>query len=200
MPAFPVRKLCIFLLAVLMVWAAPARAAVEIEFHSKDFGVSFPHAFVVLRGTVDATGERVDTNYGFTVRHLVGPSLLFGPVQGVVESVGPDYVEHSNHHFSMTLSDPQFREVVALVERWRALPQPSYRLDRRNCVSFVAEVATLLGLEADTRGLMRRPRAFLDRVRERNAPRIAAAAPNAPAAIPGAPAATPPVTPSDPPH
>ena len=163
-------------LALIVLWTMPARAAVEISFHSKDFGVTFPHAFVVLTGTVDATGEAVDTNYGFTVRHLVGPSVLLGRVQGVVESVGPGYVENSNRHFSMVLSDDQFRQVVALVERWHNLPQPSYSLDRRNCVTFVAEIAELLGLEAETRGLMRRPRAFLDRVRERNAARIAAAA------------------------
>jgi hypothetical protein len=84
------------------------------------------------------------------------------------------YVDGANHHFTMVLTDAQYREVMALVERWRALPQPSYSLDRRNCVSFVAEVATLLGLQADPRGLMRRPRAFLDRVRDRNSAAIAA--------------------------
>jgi len=170
------RSSLFLLLALILVKATPAAAAVEISFHSKDFGTSFPHAFIVLTGTVDATGEAVDTNYGFTVRHLVGPSILLGRVQGVVESVGPGYVENSNRHFSMVLSDDQFRQVVALVERWHNLPQPSYSLDRRNCVTFVAELAEVLGLEAETRGLMRRPRAFLDRVRERNAERIAAAA------------------------
>ena len=158
----------------LLLGAVPARAAVEITFHSKDFGTSFPHAFVVLSGTVDETGDAVDANYGFTVRHQIGPSVLFGRVQGVVESVGRNYVEHSNRHFSLTLTDAQYRAVLELVQRWRNLPQPSYSLERRNCVSFVAEVATLLGLEADPRGLMRRPRAFLDRVRERNAALIAA--------------------------
>ena len=168
MPVFAGRISLLALLALLLSWAAPARGAVEIEFHSKDFGVSFPHAFIVLTGTVEATGEAVDANYGFTVRHLIGPSVLFGRVQGVVESVSADFVEHSNRHFSMRLTDDQYRRVIALVERWRALPQPSYSLDRRNCVSFVAEVASELGLTAEPRGLMRRPRAFLDRVREQN--------------------------------
>jgi hypothetical protein len=165
------------LLGLLCLWCAPAPAAVEIRFHSKDFGVSFPHAFIVLTGTVDATGEPVDANYGFTVRHLIGPSILFGRVQGVVESVGPGFIEGSNRHFSMALTDDQYRQVMELVERWRELPQPSYSLERRNCVSFVAEVATLLGLQADPRGLMRRPRAFLDRVRAQNVALIAPAEP-----------------------
>ena len=168
------RRAAVFALGALLCFATPAAAAVQIAFHSKDFGTSFPHAFVVLTGTVDSTGETVDANYGFTVRNLIGPSVLFGRVRGVVESVGPDYIEHSNRHFSMVLTDDQFRQLLALVERWHNLPQPSYSLDRRNCVTFVAEVAALLGLEADTRGVMRRPRAFLDRVRERNATLIAA--------------------------
>ena len=176
MTAHSVRVRWFGLLALLWLWIAPAQAAVEISFHSKDLGTSFPHAFIVLTGTVDATGEPVNANYGFTVRNAVGPSVLLGRVRGVVDSVGPNYIEHSNRHFSMVLTDDQFQQLLALVERWHRLPQPSYSLDRRNCVTFVAEVAVLLGLEADTHGLMRRPRAFLDRVRERNAPRIAAAA------------------------
>lgn len=169
--------LCAFILpflAMLCFAAGPARAAVEIGFHSKDFGATFPHAFIVLRGTVDATGEPVHANYGFTVRNRIRPSILFGPVQGVMVSQSPAYVAGSNHHFSMVLSDDQYRRVIAAVERWRALPQPSYRLDRRNCVSFVAEVATTLGLQADQRGMMRRPRAFLDRVRQQNSAILAA--------------------------
>jgi hypothetical protein len=67
-------------LALLCAWSAPAWAEVEIRFHSKDFGVTFPHAFIVLSGTLDSTGERIDANYGFTVRHLIGPSVLFGRV------------------------------------------------------------------------------------------------------------------------
>ena len=83
-------------------------------------------------------------------------------------------VTKTDAEWKAILTDEQYRSVMALVERWRALPQPSYSLDRRNCVSFVAEVATSLGLQADPRGLMRRPRAFLDRVRDRNAATIAA--------------------------
>lgn len=161
------------LLALLLLWTVPARATVEIQFHSKDFGATFPHAFIVLTGTLDGTGEAVHANYGFTVRHLIGPSVLFGRVQGVVESESESYVAGSNHHFSMVLTDAQYGEVMAVVERWRALPQPSYSLDRRNCVSFVADVATTLGLEADPAGMMRRPRLFLDRVRDRNRERLA---------------------------
>lgn len=178
LPAMALRALALF---AALLWASVAPAAVRIDFHSKDFGATFPHAFIVLRGTLDSTGEAVDANYGFTLRHLVGPSALFGPVEGVVESEGPRYIESSNLHFSLILSDDEYRRVIALVEQWRSLPQPSYRLNRRNCVSFVAEIATLLGLSADPRGMMRRPRAFLDRVREANAVVLAARVQGAPA-------------------
>lgn len=160
-----------------MLWSAVAQAAVEIRFHSKDFGVTFPHAFIVLEGTLDATGEPLGANYGFTVKHLIGPSVLFGPVQGEVISEGAAYVADSNRHFAMLLTDEEYRLVMAAVERWRALPQPSYRIGSRNCVSFVAEIAALLGLTAEPRGFMRRPRAFLDRVRADNEAVIAARAP-----------------------
>jgi hypothetical protein len=161
-------------LALLSPVAGHADAAVEITFRSKDFGATFPHGFVSLSGRLDATGERVNANYGFTVRHLIGPSVLFGPVQGEVVSMDAFYVASSNRHFTMVLTDAQYRRVIDLVAQWRALPQPSYSLDRRNCVSFVAAVAATLGLRADASGLMRRPRAFLDRVLRDNRPLLAA--------------------------
>ena len=184
-----VRLLLILFLGFSCFWTAPAQAAVEIRFHSKDFGATFPHAFIILSGTLDSTGEAVDANYGFTVRHLIGPSILFGRVEGMVYSESAEYVAGSNHHFAMVLTDDQYHQVMALVERWRTQPQPSYSLDHHNCVSFVAEVATLLGLEVDPRGLMRRPRAFLDRVRDRNLALIDARSPPPPAPAAIAPAA-----------
>ena len=158
-----------------LAWSMSASAAVEIAFHSRSMGSSFPHALIVLRGTVDATGEPVDANYGFTVRHQIGPSVLFGSVQGVVASERRAYVAGTRRHFSLTLSDEQYRRVMRLIERWRALPQPSYHLDRRNCVTFVAEVAAELGLQAQPdSATRRRPQAFLDGVLRANRPIIEA--------------------------
>ena len=160
--------------ALSLLWSAAAQAAVEISFHSRAMGSSFPHGLIVLRGTVDSTGEEVDANYGFTVRHQIGPSVLFGRVQGQVASETRDYVAGTRRHFSLQLSDDQYRRVLRLVEGWRALPQPSYSLDRRNCVTFVAAVAAELGLAAaPDRATIRQPRAFLDRVLRQNRERIA---------------------------
>ena len=70
--------LAFFLL--LPIVQAPAQAAVEIAFYSRELGGNnFPHAFVALHGTVDSTGEQVNTSYGFTA-HSVTPALLFDRV------------------------------------------------------------------------------------------------------------------------
>ena len=164
-------------LMILLASPAAATAAVEISFKSRPMGTSFPHAFVVLSGTLDSTGERVERNYGFTVRHQIGPSVLFGPVHGAVVSESPSDAAGGRRHFSLVLSDEEYRRVMRLVAQWRALPQPSYHLDRRNCVTFVAEIAAALGLDAaPDRSTRRRPQAFLDRVLRENGSRIEARA------------------------
>ena len=149
--------------------SSAASAAVEISFRSHALGMNFPHAYVVLSGTLDGTGERVDENYGFTVRNQIGPSILLGPVQGTIASEGREIAAGGRRHFSLVLSDAEYHRVLRLVARWRALPQPSYYLDRRTCVTFVAEIATTLGLQAEVDGATRRrPQAFLERVLQVN--------------------------------
>ena len=69
---------------------------------------------------------------------------------------------------------------MAVVEAWRSLPQPSYNLGRRNCVHFVSELARAAGLRVDTpQNLMKRPRSFLQHIRDLNPglARVAAASP-----------------------
>src|SRR3546814_20915850 len=93
------RGLRLILLSLLMLCAGlatSARAEVVVSFYSHDFGDRFPHAFIVMTGTLDATGEVVDVNYGFTATS-VSPAILFGSVQGQEngraswrESVCPD--------------------------------------------------------------------------------------------------------------
>ena len=163
------RPIGLILFALLAAWPIEAAAEVQIQFYSKDFGSSFPHAFVRLAGTVDSTGERVDTNYGFTAAKL-GVSILAGPVKGKIQTVDPAYVRRSDLHFGLTLSDDQYRSVLQVVDNWRQAPQPSYLLNSRNCVFFVADVATALGLSAPPAPkLMKKPKSFLDKVTRDNA-------------------------------
>lgn len=164
------------LLALLLLFwlPGPAAAAVEIAFYSRELGGNnFPHAFVALRGTLDATGERVDTSLGFTA-HSITPALLWGSVQGEVEIEGPHQIAASTRQFALALSDERYRQVMAVVEAWRHRAQPSYNLNHANCVHFVAALAVAAGLRVELiPRLMKRPRSFLIHVRELN-PTLAA--------------------------
>lgn len=129
---------------------------------------NFPHAFVTVHGTLDATGEQVDAAYGFTAK-AISPAILFGSVAGEVLVEPESEAEHSDRHFALTLTDDQYRAAMTIVDEWRHLPQPSYNLNRRNCVHFVGAVAEAVGLRVEyVRNLMKRPRSFLDHVRELN--------------------------------
>jgi hypothetical protein len=147
----------------------PAAAAVEIAFYSRELDDrNFPHAFVVLTGTVDATGERVDTSFGFTA-HSVTPAILFGSVAGEVMVQREGQIARSERQFAVILPDERYRAVMAVVESWRVRPQPSYNLNRANCVHFVAELARAAGLRVENAArLMKRPRSFLQHVRGLN--------------------------------
>ena len=163
----------LILFVLLLCWPAALAAQIEIHFHSKDFGSSFPHGFVRLTGTIDSTGEAIDTNFGFTAVR-VSPAILMGPVKGKIQTVDAEYVSRSDRHFSLGLTENQYRSVLAIVEKWRAAPQPSYRLNSSNCVHFVAEVARALGFNAPPDAkLMKKPRSYLEKVTRDNSVLIA---------------------------
>ncbi|HTU12691.1 MAG TPA: hypothetical protein VMG08_17510 [Allosphingosinicella sp.] len=186
----PIRRLAAALILCLALLAGPARAAVEISFYSRELGGNnFPHAFFALKGTVDSTGEQVDTSLGFTASSVT-PAILFGPVRGEVQVEGERQIARSDRKFAIVLTDEQYRAVMAVVEEWRNAPQPSYRLRQHSCVHFVSAVAAAIGLQVDnSQRLMNRPRSFLERVIELN-PQLAGTATQALA--PAAPAAAPP--------
>ena len=149
---------------VLLLMAGRASAAVEISFYSHEFGDNFPHAFVTLEGSDDRTGEKIKTDYGFTATQIT-PAILLGSVKGEVMSLDPKldakYLATSDRHFTVTLTDSEYDAVKATVERWRGLKQPSYNLNRQNCVYFVAHIAASIGMKAETpRQLMKKPRSF----------------------------------------
>lgn len=158
-----IRKFCISAgLICLFLNSALAWAAVEISFYSRELGGSnFPHAFVTLKGRLDSGGPHVDTSYGFTAK-TISPAILLGPVGGKIINEPASYVAKSDKQFTLTLSDEQYHSVMAAVERWRTKRQPSYNLNRANCVHFVGEVAEAAGLKVTFRkDLMKKPRSFL---------------------------------------
>ncbi|MGL5837449.1 MAG: hypothetical protein ACRCY3_03005 [Sphingorhabdus sp.] len=130
-------------------------------FYSHDFGDYFPHTFIKLQGKVDATGEVVDTNYGFTAVS-VSPALLMGSVKGMIETKDAKYVSKSNAHFSLKLSDEEYRKLIGHVESWRNIGGKSYNLNKRNCVHFVMEAAALLGLSVNRKSrFFKKPQSFV---------------------------------------
>lgn len=162
-PAFrPSRLIAILAAALLALTAAPGWAAVSITFYSKELGASFPHAFVIVEGTPDRGGPRIEEDYGFTAK-TISPAILWGKVAGEVitdHTVG--YVKGSDRHFTVALTDAEYDRVMATIARWRSARQPSYDLDKHNCVHFVADLAAAIGMTADTGKLMKKPRSFLE--------------------------------------
>jgi hypothetical protein len=124
---------------------------------------------VILEGTLDRSGQRIDEDYGFSAK-TISPAILWGKVGGkVISDHEPSYVKSSDRHFTVTLSDEEYDRVMTTVERWRTARQPSYDLDKANCIHFVGELAAAIGMEAGPRkGLMRKPRSFVESVTAAN--------------------------------
>ena len=167
------RLMFTLLIAPLLCWANVAHAAVTITFYSHELGSQFPHAFATLKGKVDATGEAVDTNVGFTATNT-GPSILFGWVTGHVSVLKPKYIASSNPHFSYELTDAEYRSVMATTDKWRNKKQKSYSLNEANCVHFISEVATAAGLKPNPKSkFLKKPTSFLKEVTTLSRARLA---------------------------
>lgn len=165
------RGLRLILLSLLLLCAglpAPARAEVVVSFYSHDFGDRFPHAFIVLTGKIDATGEVIDANYGFTATS-VSPAILFGSVKGEVQVSKPDYIAKSDRQFDVIVDDATYARLMAKVAEWRDRVQPSYSLNKGNCVHFVMELAEVVGLTVNRKSkLFKKPKSFLIEVKGLN--------------------------------
>ncbi|MGX7951019.1 hypothetical protein ACWPM1_00490 [Tsuneonella sp. HG249] len=157
--------------AVALAWSPAAVAKVSVSFHSFNgsalFG-RFPHTFIVLHGTEEATGRSVNENYGFTAK-TVSPAVLNGPVVHAIMTEKAKYITSTNRHFTIELSDAEYHAIVKEVARWRDAPGKYYDLDTRNCIHFVGRMAELAGLKVDyPKELLRKPKAWLNRVSKLN--------------------------------
>jgi hypothetical protein len=165
------RGLRLLFLSLLLLCAgltSPARAEVVVSFYSHDFGDRFPHAFIVMKGKLDATGEEIDANDGFTATS-VSPAILFGSVKGEVQTSKPDYIAKSDRQFDVTVDDATYARLLAKVAEWRDREQPSYSLNKYNCVHFVMELAEVAGLTVNRKSkLFKKPKSFLIEVKGLN--------------------------------
>lgn len=149
------------------LWPSPAHAKVQIHFHSFNGSVLFgryPHTFIVLEGTLEASGRAVNENYGFSARRA-GPGALSGPVEHMILTETEKNIRSTNRHFSITLSDEEYIRIVKLVRSWRDAPGKFYDLETRNCIHFVGEIARLIGLAVDyPDDMLRRPKRWLNHI------------------------------------
>ncbi len=161
------RLLSLFASAIALFWSLPALASVTMTFHSFNGSVLFgryPHTFVSLDGTLDANGQKVHENYGFTAKS-VSPAILSGPVEHKVVSEPEKYILGTNHHFSIKMTDAQYWQVVAEMKAWRDAPGKYYSLDNRNCIHFVGKIAEIMGLKVDfPQKLLRKPKQWLNHI------------------------------------
>ncbi len=151
---------------VLALIAGSAWAEVTLTFYAhpgarvRDGNLLFPHAFVQAKGTLDETGETVDWAAGFTARNP-GPQLLFARGEGVVELPNPRYVGEGKPYLRRTVSDADYRAVRARADWWNSPEGWVYDLRRRNCITFIADLARLAGLQTAGEPSMK-PGTFLE--------------------------------------
>ena len=156
-----IRLLCALLLALFPLSAA--QAEVIARFYSRDFGSVFPHGFFEVEGP-----GVPKKNYGFTAK-TVTPAILMSPVAGKIIEMPAGYVAKSRLHFTLRLTDDQYRKLMGLVANWGGRKQPSYDLYKANCVSFVRDALQVLGLKTNpnTR-FLGKPKSFLTEVQALN--------------------------------
>nr|WP_298931313.1 hypothetical protein [uncultured Erythrobacter sp.] len=167
MPRFLIKIVAL----LTLVWSGPALADVQIHFHSVNGSVLFgryPHTFFVLDGELEETGEVISENYGFSARKVT-TKILSGPVEHMVLAEKPKFIKKTNRHFTMTITDDQYRRIIAEKNKWQNAPGKYYDLEKRNCIHFVGAMAQILGLKVDyPKDMLRRPKKWLNRVTEMN--------------------------------
>ena len=153
--------------AVLLAFAAgPAWAEVTLTFYAhpgariRGGELLFPHAFVHAVGVLDDTGEPVDWAAGFTARNP-GPQLLFARGAGVVLEPDPRYVGEGRPYLSLTVDDAVYQALRARADWWNGPEGSVYDLRRRNCITFIADLARLAGLQTAGEPSMK-PGTFLE--------------------------------------
>lgn len=159
-------KRAVWLGLALALVAGPALAQVVLTFYAhpgarvRDGNLLFPHAFVHATGSLEDTGDAVDWSAGFTARNP-GPQLLFARGVGVVENPNPRYVDEGKPYLRLTVSDAAYRAVRARSDWWASPEGWVYDLRRRNCISFIADLARAAGLRTAAEPSMK-PGTFLE--------------------------------------
>lgn len=148
-------RACWLALVLVLSSAAPAFAAVTLTFYAHAGNriqggyLLFPHAYIRASGHLDDTGDPVDWAAGFTARDP-GPQLLFARGRGVVTYPDPAYVDQGRAYLSVVVSDADYRAIRARADWWASREGSVYDLRRRNCITFIGDLARLAGLRTGT--------------------------------------------------
>jgi hypothetical protein len=192
-----------WVLGVLMALiAGQALAEVTVTFYAHPGArvrggyLLFPHAYVHAQGTVDATGEAVDWSAGFTAKSP-GPQLLFMRGGGVVEEPDARYVAEGQRFLELTVDDATWHALKARAEWWNSPEGSVYDLRRRNCITFVADLARVAGLRTAPEPSMK-PGTFLEATAALNPAAAWRETPALPAEAPPPVVAVPPPVPAEP--
>lgn len=151
---------------LLALTAGPALAEVTLTFYAhpgariRGGDLLFPHAYVHASGTLDDTGDAVDWAAGFTARNP-GPQLLFSRGAGVVATPEARYVGEGKPYLRLIVADDTYRAVRARADWWHGPEGSTYDLRRRNCISFIADLARVIGLRTAAEPSMK-PGTFLE--------------------------------------
>lgn len=151
---------------MLALVGGPAWAAVTLTFYAhpgarvRDGYLLFPHAYVQATGTLDDTGDAVDWAAGYTARDP-GPHLLLVRGVGLVEHPDARYIGEGQAFLRLTVDDATYRAVRARADFWSTPEGSVYDLRRRNCISFVADLARVAGLRTASEPSMK-PGTFLE--------------------------------------
>ena len=155
-----------WLALALALIAAPAWAEVVLTFYAhpgarvRDGYLLFPHAYVHATGSLEDTGDPIDWAAGFTAKSP-GPQLLFARGAGVVAYPDARYVGEGRPYLRLTVSDAAYRAVRARSDWWASPEGSVYDLRRRNCITFIADLARTAGLQTADEPSMK-PGTFLE--------------------------------------
>ena len=124
----------------------------------------YPHTFISLDGTLDANGQKVHENFGWSARSA-SPAVLAGPVDGMILVEDEKWLQKTNRHFSVTLDDATYWKVRKKIDFYREHPGKFYNLDSNNCIHFIGAVGEVIGLKVDyPKSMLRRPRQWLNHI------------------------------------
>lgn len=151
--------------------SVPASAKVTLSFYSVQtslMSLRSVHAFFDLKGTLDSDGTVINENYGFSAKNS-SFGLFFHPVKQAMLSENQSYIDKANYHFSVTISDATYHQIVSEVDTWAHNPDYKWDIDKRNCVTFVGVVAQMAGLKVDfPKEMMRKPKTYLTHIKQMN--------------------------------